>query len=101
MPDNTQIQTLLASLHTALDEIDLSKSTLGSALSTLAEQAESLQTDAKTLAALREQDAPDVAFEALLDLTEEFKRMMSALDTQLLDVLAAIREIEDDIELND
>ena len=100
MPDNTQIQALLASLHTALDEIDLSKSTLGSALSTIAEQAESLQTDANALAALREQDAPDVAFEALCDLTEEFKRMLSALDTQLLDVLAAIREIEDDIECN-
>ena len=101
MPDNTQIQALLARLHASLGEIDHSKSTLGSALSIIAEQAESLQRDAQALAALREQDAPDVAFEALCDLTEEFTRMMSALDTQLLDVLAAIREIEDDTELND
>jgi hypothetical protein len=101
MPDNTQIQTLLARLHTALDEIELAKSPLGDVLSTIAEQAAALHADAQALAALREQDAPDVVFEALCDLTEEFARMRNALDTQLLDVLAAIRVIEDEIARND
>ena len=84
MPDNTQSQTLLARLHTALDEIELAKSPLGDVLSTIAAQA-----------------APDMVFEALCDLTEECARRRNALDTQLLDVLAAIREIEDEIARND
>jgi hypothetical protein len=101
MPDTTQIQTLLARLHTALDAIEHTQSILGDALSTIAEQADALHTDAQALAALTEQDTPDVAFEALCDLTEEFERMRNALDTQLLDVHAAIREIEDETARHD
>jgi hypothetical protein len=100
MPDNTQIQDLLARLHNTLDEIDLAKHSLGSTLSTIAEQADALQTDAKALAALRAPDAPDVVFEALWDLTEEFERMRAALDTHLLDIREAIRAIEDDVTHN-
>ena len=96
MPDTAQIQTLLARLHTTLDKIEFAQSTLGDVLSIIAEQADALHTDAQAFAVLTEQDTPDVAFEALCDLTEEFERMRNALDTQLLDVQAAIREIEDE-----